>query len=77
MLTVSRKAPEKPEKGERRDKTRISIIHIAKKTGVILSNGELWNGTERREKRGKNVEMVEKPKEDKDVKKGDPTNFFG
>lgn len=77
MYTAIDKSQEKKEK---KDKRKISIIHIARKTGVILGDGEYWDGTERRS--GKKDEKREKrpKKEEKKPEKGKkdtPTDFFG
>lgn len=54
----------------------VSLVGVAKKCGgIILGDGEVWNGTERRENE-KNAKK--KPSEDKSKSgKEDSCDFFG
>ncbi|MBF0293296.1 MAG: hypothetical protein HQK86_14180 [Nitrospinae bacterium] len=54
----------------------VSLAGVAKKCGgIILSDGEVWNGTERRESEKKSAK---KPSEDKSKSgKEDSCDFFG
>ncbi|VAX17562.1 hypothetical protein MNBD_NITROSPINAE01-973 [hydrothermal vent metagenome] len=69
MLNVMEKAS-----GERR---KINIKAVAEKTGIILDDGELWNGVERRSE----VATAKERKAPRDYGYGDknktPTDFFG
>lgn len=74
MLSSTEKEPK--EKKERR---KMSIIDIARKSGVILGNGEYWNGRERRAPREKERGKDEEKEKDESAnkKKKSPASFFG
>ncbi len=69
MLNVMEKAS-----GERR---KIDIKAIAEKTGIILDDGQLWDGVERREGRTTAEERKEPKKYGQGDKNKIPADFFG
>ena len=71
MATAAIKSTPSKRRKERRV---MSIISIARKTGIILSTGEVWNGTERR---GSKTMRKKVEKKEKTTLKTPPANFFG
>ncbi|MGK7345545.1 MAG: hypothetical protein ACNS63_07030 [Candidatus Nitrospinota bacterium M3_3B_026] len=70
-------ATEKEPKEKKKERRKMSIIDIARKSGVLLGNGEYWDGKERRALREKERGEKEKDEGGRKKRKKPPPSFFG